>query len=547
MFNCSWLFVIIIYLCNCYIYYISNILKIYCFYKKNLKLVSLSYKYNISRFNEQVQVFHYVWHFEFKAEAPYIYTLNYFNLLQQYTKEFNYNIKLALPVILGMLGHTFVGFADNIMVGQLGTAELAAVSLGNGFVFIAMSLGIGFSIAITPLVAEADSAEEKGNVKSALKHGLALCTILGLSLFGIIMLCKPLMHLIKQPPEVVALAMPYLDLIALSLVPLIIFQAFKQFSDGLSQTKYPMYATIIANVVNIILNYILIFGSFGFPKLGIVGAAIGTLISRIIMVIFIWVLLKNKKKFQEYVTNFNFRSIEKKTMHKIISLGFPSALQMFFEVAIFTSAIWLSGVLGKNPQAANQIALNLSSMTFMVGMGLGVAAMVRVGNQKGLKNFYELRRIAFSIFFLTLLVEIVFASSFLIFKDWLPTVYLDVNDISNKADNTEVIFLTARLLLVSAFFQISDGLQVVILGALRGLQDVKMPTVITFIAYWLIGFPISFYLGLYTPLKSVGIWVGLLAGLTASAIMLYIRFNKLTKRLSMGSKKKDIWNIQSFC
>jgi len=213
-------------------------------------------------------------------------------LLQQYTKEFWYNAKLASPVVLGMLGHTFVAFADNIMVGQLGTSELAAVSLGNSFVFIAMSLGIGFSTAITPLVAEADGAGNTANGKSALKHGLALCAGLGMSLFLCILLCKPLMYYMKQPPEVVQLALPYLDLVALSLVPLIIFQAFKQFSEGLSQTKYPMYATIVANVINIILNYLLIFGSFGFPKMGIVGAAIGTLVSRIIMVLF----LKLKKQ-----------------------------------------------------------------------------------------------------------------------------------------------------------------------------------------------------------------------------------------------------------
>lgn len=430
-----------------------------------------------------------------------------------------------------MLGHTFVAFADNIMVGQLGTAELAAVSLGNSFVFIAMSLGIGFSTAITPLVAEADGAGNKANGKSALKHGLVLCTFMGFALFGIIQLCKPLLYYMEQPPEVVELAIPYLDLVAFSLVPLIIFQAFKQFSEGLSQTKYPMYATVIANVVNIILNYLLIFGTFGFPKMGIIGAAIGTLFSRVIMVVFIWGLLKNKKKFHDYVTGFNFKRIEKKVMNKIIALGFPSALQMFFEVAIFTVAIWLSGVLGKNAQAANQIALNLSSMTFMVGMGLGVAAMIRVGNQKGLRNFKELRRIAQSIFLLTLLIEIVFAGLFLVFKDWLPTIYLDVDDIANKADNTEVIFLAGRLILVAAFFQISDGIQVVVLGALRGLQDVKIPTFITFIAYWLIGFPICYYLGLHTEYKSVGIWIGLLSGLTASAIMLYIRFNYMTKRL----------------
>ncbi|WP_222984671.1 MATE family efflux transporter [Flagellimonas meishanensis] len=452
-------------------------------------------------------------------------------MLQRYTREFAFNLRLAYPVILGMLGHTFVAFADNIMVGQLGTAELAAVSLGNSFVFIAMSLGIGFSTAITPLVAEADGAGNQADGKSALKHGLVLCTLLGFSLFGVILVCKPLLHSMDQPPEVVELAIPYLDLVAFSLVPLIIFQALKQFSEGLSQTKYPMYATILANVINIVINYLLIFGSFGFPKLGIVGAAIGTLVSRLIMVGYIWYLLKRKEKFRPYVSHFNFRNIENKVMRKIISLGFPSAMQMFFEVAIFTAAIWLSGVLGKNAQAANQIALNLSSMTFMVGMGLSVAAMIRVGNQKGLQNFRELRRIAESIFFLTFLLEVVFATLFLLGRHWFPTIYLDVDDLANQVDNTEVIVIAAKLLLVAAFFQISDGLQVVVLGALRGLQDVKIPTFITFAAYWLIGFPVCYYFGLFTELKSTGIWLGLLLGLTASAVMLYIRFNYLTKKL----------------
>ena len=456
-------------------------------------------------------------------------------MFKNYTKEFAYNIKLSVPVIMGLLGHTIVQLADNIMVGQLGTAELAAVSLGNSFVFIAMSLGIGFSTAITPLVAEADGAGSKADGKSALKHGLVLCTGIGISLFGIILLAKPVMYMMEQPIEVVELAMPYLDLVAFSLIPLVIFQAFKQFSDGLSQTRYPMYATILANVVNITLNYLLIFGTFGFPKMGIVGAAIGTLIARIMMVLYIWYLLKSKKKFHDYVTGFNFRKLEKRVMNKIISLGFPSALQMFFEVGIFTAAIWLSGVLGKNAQAANQIALNLSSMTFMFGMGLGVAAMIRVGNQKGLGKFADLRRIAISIFLLTFLVEIVFAALFLWGRNWFPTLYLDFDSALNLSDNTEVVLLTGELLLVAAFFQISDGIQVVVLGALRGLQDVMIPTLLTFIAYWIIGLPISYYLGLHTDLGSTGIWVGLLVGLTASAIMLYIRFNYLTKKLIVQS------------
>ena len=437
--------------------------------------------------------------------------------------------------MLGMLGHTFVAFADNVMVGQLGTAELAAVSLGNSFVFIAMSLGIGFSTAITPLVAEADSANNISQGKNAFKHGLILCTLLSVILFLIILLLKPLMYYMDQPKEVVELAIPYLNYVALSLIPLIIFQALKQFSDGLSNTKYPMYATILANVINIVLNYLLIFGSFGFPKLGIVGAAIGTLFSRIIMVYFLWMIFKSKDKFRPYITNFNFKKIEQKISAKLFNLGFPSALQMFFEVGIFTAAIWLSGVLGKNPQAANQIALNLSSMTFMVGIGLSVAAMVRVGNQKGLNDFISLRRIAFSIFFLTFIIEIIFASFFLIFRDWLPTLYIDGDTLVNINDNKEVVLIASKLLLVAAFFQIFYGLQVAILGALRGLQDVKIPAFITFISYWIVGFPVSYYLGLYTSLESIGIWIGLFTGLFVASILLYIRFNYLSKKLILQS------------
>ncbi len=477
----------------------------------------------------------------FKKESPYLWQRQKEIMLQQYTKEFNYNLRLAAPVMLGMLGHTFVGLIDNIMVGQLGTAELAAVSLGNSFMFIAMSLGIGFSTAITPLVAEADGEDNFNKGKSAFKHGLFLCTTLGVVLFLGVLIAKPLMYLMKQPVEVVELAIPYLDLVAVSLIPLIIFQAFKQFSDGLSMTRYPMYATLVANIVNVILNYLLIFGKFGFPEMGIVGAAVGTLVSRLVMVLFLWIFLKYKEKSKAYVTHIKFFVLQSSMLKKIITLGFPSALQMFFEVAIFTSAIWISGILGKNPQAANQIALNLSAMTFMVAMGLSVAAMVRVGNQKGLLQYKELRRIAFSIFLLTFFIEIVFALCFIIFNNILPEIYLDVKDVENFADNTEVIGIAAKLLIIAALFQISDGIQVVVLGALRGLQDVKIPTVITFFAYWIIGFPISYYLGLHTEYKSSGIWIGLLAGLTTSAILLYIRFNYLSKDLVL--KKGNVTSL----
>ena len=457
--------------------------------------------------------------------------LNFTLNISQYTSEFKYNWKLAAPVMLGMLGHTFVSFVDNIMVGQIGTAELAAVSLGNSFMFIAMSIGIGFSTAITPLIAEADSSDNLKQARSSYKNGLFLCTVLGIVLFLGIYFSKSVMYLMKQPQEVVELAIPYLDLVAFSLIPMIIFQAIKQFSDGMSMTKYPMYATLLSNIINIILNYLLIFGKFGFPEMGIVGAAYGTLVSRIVMVLYLWILLRYNKRSKRIVRDIKFFVLDFLMIKKIINLGSLSAMQMFFEVAIFTAAIWLSGLLGKNPQAANQIALNLSSMAFMVAMGLSVASMIRVGNQKGLKNYKELRRIAFSLFLLGVLLAIFFALLFFIFHKSLPSIYVNLNDTTNYVDNMEVISIASKLLIAAAFFQISDSIQVVVLGALRGLQDVKIPTILTFISYWVVGFPISYFLGKEEMYGSFGIWLGLLAGLTTASILLFIRFNSLTLKL----------------
>lgn len=430
-----------------------------------------------------------------------------------------------------MLGHQVVALVDNIMVGQLGSAELAAVSLGNSFIFIAMSIGIGFSTAITPLVAEADGEGNREKGKSSFKHGLFLCTTLGLVLFAAVMAAKPLMYVMEQPPEVVELAMPYLTLVAASLVPLIIFQAFKQFSDGMSMTRFPMYATIFANVVNIVLNYMFIFGKFGAPALGVVGAAIGTMVSRVMMVVYLWYFLSRKEKTRYYVTNIKFFTLSKHMLKKLLNLGFPSALQMLFEVGIFTSAVWLSGILGKNPQAANQIALNLASITFMIANGFSVVAMIRVGNQKGLKNYWELRRVAISIFILTSIMSLVFAVIFILFNGDLPKIFLDYDNLANFSDNFEVVSIASQLLIIAAIFQFTDALQVVALGTLRGMQDVKIPALITFFAYWIIGFPISYYLSMVSDKGSSGIWIGLLVGLTASGVMLFIRFNYLSKKL----------------
>ena len=450
--------------------------------------------------------------------------------LRQYTREFRYNLNLAYPVIIGLLGHTLVQLVDNIMVGQLGTAELAAVSLGNSFFFVAMSLGVGFSTAITPLVAEADGMKDVKAGRDVFLHGLILCICLGIFLSIAVLLSKPLLFQMGQPEEVVALAYPYLQWVAISLIPLICFQSFKQFSEGLSHTRPAMYATLLGNIINIGLNYVLIFGFWGFPMLGVEGAAIGTLFSRCFMLLFIAVYVRFNKRFNAYVANIKLKTPNFSLFKRIMKLGFPSALQMFFEVLFFTAAIWLSGFLGKNPQAANQIALNLSSMTFMFAMGLGVTAMIRVGNQKGKGDFLALKRIAYSIFLLIFLFDIVFCLFFLFSNNTLPWLYLDGSNPLQYTDVKEVVSIASSLLIASAFFQISDGLQAVALGALRGLQDVNIPAWITFFSYGIFGFPISYYLGLYTDLGAFGIWIGLLSGLTSSALLLFLRFHYLTKK-----------------
>lgn len=451
--------------------------------------------------------------------------------LQQYTKEFKYNLSLSFPVILGLLGHTIVQLVDNIMVGQLGTTELAAISLGNSFVFIAMSLGIGFSTAITPLVAQADGRKDRAAAQDVLSHGVVLCMILGVSLFIAVFSARKLMYSMGQPPAVVEYAFPYLKWVAASLVPLIIFQAYKQFADGLSKTRPAMYATVFSNILNVIINYFLIFGYGGFPKMGVEGAAIGTLIARIGAVIFILLFIQYHSLFKGYSLRIGFKKQRISLFKKILSLGFPSALQMFFEVAFFTMAIWMSGILGKNSQAANQIALNLSSMTFMFAMGLGVVAMIRVGNQSGMKTYADLRRIAISLFLLIGLFDVLFCIVYLSLNDQLPWIYLENYGAATPADTLEVVSIAAGLLLVSGFFQITDGLQAVILGALRGIQDVNVPTTLTFISYMVIGLPVSYYLGLKTSLGAVGIWLGLLTGLSTSALLLFLRFQHQTKKL----------------
>ncbi len=442
--------------------------------------------------------------------------------MRQYTKEFSTNTKLAVPVIIGQVGQVAVGIVDNLMVGKLGATSLAAVSLGNGIFFVVMSVVLGFSMSITPLTAQFHGEQNRKDSSKVASYGLLLCGILGVILFAVIKIIQQFIGYFNQAEEVVEIAMPYLNVIAVSMIPYALYQGAKQFSDGMSLTKLSMIATMIGNVLNIVLNYVLIFGKWGCPRLGVTGAGIGTLISRIVMFLALYVLIVKKEELKSFLKWPRASQFDWGQITKLLKLGFPIALQLLFEFGFFTMSIFMAGSLSVSAQAANQIALNVAALTFMVAVGYGVAATVRVGNQLGKKDIPNMIRISRSVLILTAMIQLVFGVIFIFIRHWIPTLYVE---------EIEVIVIASQLLLIVALFQLSDGLQVTLLGSLRGLLDVKMPTLILFISYWIIGFPCMYYLSKVLGLGAFGIWIALFTGLTVSCLLLFIRYSFLIKKI----------------
>ena len=310
----------------------------------------------------------------------------------------------------------------------------------------------------------------------------------------------------------------YLDIICISLIPLILFQTFKQFIEGLGFTKPSMYISVISNVINVVLNAVLIFGLFGFPRLEIIGAAYATLISRVIMFLLILIYCLNDRRFSKYILKTKFL-VNLNHIKNIFRIGFASGLQYIFEVGAFSVATVMTGSIGAIHLAAHQIALNLASISYMIASGIGSASMISLSYYDGKRNFEDMRRSGFASFLLVLILMIVSALVFIIFRNYLPVLYVD---------DSSVINIASTLLIIAGLFQISDGIQAVGLGILRGIRDIKKPTIITFISYWIISIPLSYFLGIEYEYGVYGIWIGLSVGLTLAAIFHVTRFNYLT-------------------
>lgn len=439
-------------------------------------------------------------------------------MFAKYRSEFSINLKIALPIIIGQLGHVLVGFVDNIMVGKLGDVALATVSLANSFIFIGLSIGIGFGLSISPQIAEAKGKKDVALGGELFLNAKVLSLLIGLLIWLLLWLSKPLMTALDQPPPVVDNISPYYDILAFSMVPLFLFQCYKQFSDGLSLTIYAMVVSLVGNLMNVLCNYLLIYGHWGLPEMGVTGAGLGTLIARIFMYLMMVVIVHRLKIFSPYLRFFKSINIRLKTCLQMLKIGYATALQVLFEVSIFAATILLSGQIGIKAQASNQIGLNLATMTFMVFSALGITASIRVGHYKGLKDIAMIKKVTYAILLQLLFLDTIFALFFVGFRDILPTFYID---------DPLIIATTAQVLLIAALFQFADSLQVVLLGVLRGFQDVIKPIWITFLGYWLIGFPICYALGLHTDLGIQGIWIGLLIALVTVAGLLYKRFKYL--------------------
>ncbi|HEY1025471.1 MAG TPA: MATE family efflux transporter [Sphingobacteriaceae bacterium] len=446
-------------------------------------------------------------------------------LYLKFKPHYQSNLKLAVPVVISQLGHTLVHTADSIIVGHFaGTIQLAAVSLVNSIFTVVMVVGIGISYGLTPLIAQENGRKNYDECGKLLSNSLLINIVTGLFLFAFVYGGSLLVidHL-DQSPEVVYYARPYLALLTLSIVPLMLFNTFKQFTEGLGFTHQAMMISIWGNVINIVLGIIFVRGMFGIDPMGVRGVGLSTLIDRTIMACAMGLYVFRSKIFREYLKHFTLSQISRARSLKIFKIGGPVAMQYAFEVSAFSGAAIIMGTIGAIEQAAHQVAIAMASMTYMMASGVSAAATIRTGNNYGTANFKELRLSAISSYHIVLVFMTATALIFMLFNQFLPNIY---------TSDPAVIAIASQLLIIAGLFQLFDGAQVVGLGVLRGMGDVNVPTVITFIAYWIVGLPIAYVLGITLNLGANGIWYGLTLGLLVSAALLYVRFNKMSRRLA---------------
>jgi len=434
--------------------------------------------------------------------------------------ELRPTLALALPITAGQVSQVLMGLTDSAMVGHVGRVPLAASAFAGsvfGFFFV---VSLGLLAPVSVLVARAHGAGRRDEIAQWFRHGLVLALAAGVLLALLLAGLSTQLRHFGQPPEVVAVAVPFFVVIAVSLIPTLAFQALKQFSEAIGRPWQPMVILFFGVALNAFFNWVFIFGHFGAPALGLTGSGCSTLAARTLSVGLLWIWLRRQPGVRPLLPRGrDLARVAWAPFHEMLAIGVPVAGQLIFEVGAFSTAALLMGWLGTVPLAAHQIALSCASFTFMFPLGLSLAVSIRLSQAVGGGRRDTLRPIGFGALGLGTVIMGTFALVFTFAGGWISRGF---------SPDPDVAALATRLLLVAAVFQIFDGGQVVSVGALRGLTDVKVPTVITFIAYWLVALPAAYLLAFPAGLGARGVWIGLAAGLGCAAILLAARLARAT-------------------
>jgi len=431
-------------------------------------------------------------------------------------------IQLAVPIIMGELAQMSLHLIDTAMVGGISYKHLAAASLVMTAANIPFVIGIGLTISVSQMVSMANGRRDQEQISNYLFNGFLLCATFALLISAGLIFGRNILKHLGQDPEVVRLAIPFMILMGISIIPMLLFMTLKQFTDGLEYTKTAMMLSVASMPINIFLNWLLIYGHWGFPRLELVGAGFATLITRtLIFLVLAWIILKHRT-FRDYITlsekqwKFSLRA-----QRDLLRIGIPASMQMGVEVTAFAVSGIIIGTIGAVSQASHQIALSCASFTFMVSMGLSQAGSIRVSNAYGRGDWNQIRVIGRTTLITAFIYGCFCAMCFIIFRYQIPGIF-------NK--DPEVIKLSALLVLFTGVFQISDSTQAVGAGLLRGIKDVKIPTILVTLAYWIIGLPVGYLLAFHFKMGAAGMWLGLIAGLTFAAIFLVARFRNMARK-----------------
>ncbi|MBO0948773.1 MATE family efflux transporter [Fibrella forsythiae] len=431
-------------------------------------------------------------------------------------------LRLSIPIVIAQLSTVLMGVTDNLFVGRLlGAIPLGAAGLANSMSFLLSSIGIGGLTVVAALVSQANGRGSAADVHRSYRAGIRVAVLLSLALGAVVAGVAMNFQWLGQTADVNALARPFMLILSASNVPLFIFIAARQLCDGLRFPRVAMTITIGALLLNALFNYLFILGIGPFPKLGTQGSAVATLLSRVFMALAMLWYIRRSPNFRAYFSTEFARLPIASDVRTILKLGLPSGLTFFFEIALFTAAMVIIGWLGADRLAAHQIAINMASSTYMMATGISSAAAIRVGAAFGRGDQPGIRRAGLAAFTLSALMMGLAGVIFLLFNNVLVDLYI--------TDAPQVAQIAATLVFMAGFFQLSDGIQVVGIGVLRGLSDVNVPTLITLFSYWLIALPTSYLLGFTFGYDAAGVWIGLLVGLSVAALLLTIRFFRLAR------------------